>query len=249
MKRLITCIFLILVSCIFAGAVVAYGLYENKMANAEESFATFDFPGADSIYQEIEGSLEYGTRFPGFLNGWRKDIREHRRAGQYWQKRYVELIKEASGSVGPSEGVDPNAEFITANSFYRIVQGEKDKKKVLEFLDRAVSAYRNVVADDPANFNAAYNYEYLLQTRNSVSSGKRTLPLNQPNRLGKSNPGKEPSEKGDQPGSEPGIHGQEGASPKEAMDKIKIHIPTAPDESKGEGGDDAGKGDLRRRRG
>lgn len=232
MKRLFFLGSLILVFFVLASLVCVYGLYEKKMANAEESFLSFDLESSDTAYSRIQKHLDYIDSIPWVLDHWRNEIKNHRARNQYWQEKYVELV--ADGLLNSEEKTktnDPDLEFIVANSVYRISQGEKDKKKTMELLDRAINSYRLVLEDDQENSNAAFNYEYLVRVRNEMANSKKPM-----------------SAMSSMSGKQQGIHGKEGVSPKDTpVDQIKIYIPASSDENKD--GKDAGKGNVPRKKG
>lgn len=226
MKRLLFLASLVLIFLILSLPVFIYGLYQQEMAKADELVAVFDFEKAAVVYDGIEKRLDSAKGFSWFFDNWRKDIQNRRVANDYWQKKYQEIINKDSVS-----------EFVRANSLYRIIQKEKNKTKVLEFLDKAIAAYKTAITNDKENFNAALDYEYLLMVRREILSGKKRVPI-------------EPSEQKGKPA--PGIHGQEGTgSSNEPMDKIKFHVPIDPDEgsTKENSGEDAGKGGIKRKKG
>lgn len=226
MKRLLLIVSLIIVFFMLALPVFIYGLYQREMAKADELIAVFDFENAAIVYDGIEKRFDSTKGLSWFFDSWRKDIQNHRVINDYWQKKYLEVINEVSAS-----------EFIRANSLYRIIQKEKDKTKVLEFLDKAIVAYKTAISGDKENFNAALDYEYLLRVRHEVSNGKKQLPL-------------EPSEQKGKPVQ--GIHGKEGSDPQDgSMDKIKFHVPIDPADgpTKENSGEDAGKGGIKRKKG
>lgn len=251
MKRLLLIVFLVTIFFMLALPVFVYGLYQREMAKAEEFIAVFDFEGSTGVYNGIEKRFDSAKGLSWIFDSWRKDIENHKAANHYWQKKYFEVVNEVLANESASKDKNSDMEFIRANSLFRVIQKEENKTKVLEFLDQAINAYRTTTTNDPVNFNAAFNYEYLLLVRNEISSGKRPLPLTQSEQKGKPNVDKSQSKDGNQSGqTREGIHGREGANPQDSQrDKIKIHVPLGPDNPKEKGGEEAGKGEVKRKKG
>lgn len=244
MKKIILCGLVILVSVSFSSLFGLYGLFQEKLADAQESFSVFDFQDADSNYGDAEKYLNYGRDIPWLLNSEWNDIKNRRLEVKYWLGHYDELINNFQLQYSLENNSISGEYFLQGNSFYRILETEKDKTKVVSLLDSAISKYADAINGDNDNLNAAFNYEYLLQVRNDVLSGKRKLPMKQPSM-------KQPKEgKSNQFGQDSNIYGQEGAQPAllGGTDKILIHVPTSGDELK-EKSNSAGKGVLKRKKG
>lgn len=230
MRRLAVYSLLILLVLVTSGLLVLYGFYEFKTAQAVESFAAFDFKSADNIYRSLEKNLDYGQRMPILLDKWRNELKLSRARVKYWQKNYSELIDEGD-SNRDQNNEDSNLRFIRANASYKNVETEKNKKILVEGIENAISGYVYTIRNDSENFNAAFNYEYLLRVRSDTTKNKK--PNGQPS------------------SSSQGIHGQKGQQvQREDEGKIRIHIPLTNEEGeKSKDGNDAGKGDFKRKGG
>jgi len=234
-----------LVSIAFASLAGLYGLYQGRLADAQESFSTFDFKKADDSYGMAEKYLRYGRNVPWLLDAEFVDMKNRHSQANYWLGQYEELAGDFQTQPGQAKGSDPENDFIRANAFYRLLEKETDKSRVLNLLDKAIVGYTDAINGDSGNFNAAFDYEYLAKTREEVSSGKKKLPLNQPGKDKKPMQGD-----GDQSGQPGNIHGQEGAQLKaEGAEKIRIYVPKSGDEAKEKGGENAGKGTITRKKG
>lgn len=230
MRRLVAYLLLILLVLATSGLLVGYGYYEFKTAQAVESFVAFDFKSADNIYRSLEKNLDYGQRMPILLDKWRNELRVSRARGKYWQKNYSELINEGDGGRDQNSE-DPNLRFIRANASYKNVEAEKNEKILVEGMENAINGYVYTIRNDSENFNAAFNYEYLLRVRSDTAKNKK--PSGQPS------------------SSSRGIHGQKGQQVQRGDGgKIRIHIPlTNEEDEKSKDGNDAGKGDFKRKGG
>lgn len=229
MRKLAVYLVLILSVLVMSGSLALYGLYEFQTAKAIELFAAFDFRSADDIYQNLEKNLDYGRRIPILLDKGRNELKISRARVKYWEKNYFELID--NGYNDQDQGSeDPNLRFIKANASYRNLEAKKDKKNLIEGIEQALNGYIYTIRNDPEHLNAAFNYEYLLRVRSDTIKNKKNEKL---------------------PSSNQGIHGQKGKPVEgESEEKIKIHIPLDTEEAeKPKDGQDAGKGDFKRKGG
>lgn len=243
MKKILFYGMVILVSLAFSSLFGLYGLYQGRLADAQESFSAFDFEDADSNYNDVENYLNYSRNVPWLLNSEWIDIKNRRSEVRYWLGRYDDLISDLQSQPSSENSSNPDEHFIQGNAFYRILEKEKEKARVTGLLDSAISKYADAINGDTSNLNAAFNYEYLLQVRDDVPNGKRKLPLKS-----QSN-GQPGGDRGDRPGQDSNIHGQEGAqSVLKNTDKILIHVPMSGDEPK-ENDENAGKGVIKRKKG
>lgn len=229
MRKLAVYLALILAVLVVSGSLALCGLYEFKMAKAIELFAAFDFRSADGIYQNLEKNLDYGRRMPILLDKWKNELKISRARVKYWEKNYFELIDNGYNGQD-QESENPNLRFIRANASYRNVEAEEDKKNLIEGIEQAINGYIYTVRNDSENLNAAFNYEYLLRVRSDTIKNKKN---------------EKPSS------SSQGIHGQKGKPVEgESEEKINIHIPFDNEEAeKPKDGQDAGKGDFKRKGG
>lgn len=229
MRKLAMYLILILLVLGMSGSLALYGFYEFKTAEAVKLFAAFDFRSADGIYQGLEKNLDYGRKMPILLDKWRDELKISRARVKYWEKDYFGLIDDED-SGQDRENENPSFRFIRANANYRNVETEKDKKNLIEGIERAINGYIYTIRNDSENLNAVFNYEYLLRVRNDTSKNKKS---------------EKPSS------SSQGIHGQKGRPVEsESEEKIKIHIPLDSEEAeKPKDGQDAGKGDFKRKGG
>lgn len=127
-----------------------------------------------------------------------------------------------------SDSID--LQLIAANAVYRRGQpNATDKRAALEALQAAASAYLTVLRNAPRSEAAAYNYEYVVRTREDIDKGRREPELTDK--------------------AEDGPAGRRGASPPEPPDKrdIKLLVPLEPGEM--DKGVEPGKGTAIERKG
>jgi hypothetical protein len=188
----------LIVAAVLAGAGV-FALRESRrvtgLAEDQQRLATLQF--ADS-----EASSE-----------------AQRAAFDYWQARY-ERLTPLAGATGDAPSREPEVLLIAANAMFRAsVPNPAEPRGSVERLDRVLEAYSDVLRADPANTEAAYNYEYVSRVRDQVARGRYAVRAQR---------GGAPSE--DLPVG-PTVHGRPGNPPPEVpSDAFKTFTPLQQDE-------------------
>jgi hypothetical protein len=92
---------------------------------------------------------------------------------QYWRHQYDVLTDPAatSGDDNPK----PERLFLAANAAFRAAQERQagDRTMAVERLDRVVEAYATVLRAAPGHVDAAYNYEYVARSRDTLARGQK----------------------------------------------------------------------------
>lgn len=221
------------------------GQLERRVADAHEDLALLRYDVLDAEYNDIEESIGYVQRVPGLAGGLVADVQEHRATATYWQARYDALgpARDAGGAAADQE---PGILALSANAGFRAGQREGDRQTMLRRLDAAIKSYTEVLKKDAGNADAAYNFEFAIRMRDTVSKTKPTP--------GKRDEAARAVQKatgvamaGDLPDGRT-VHGDPGAPPPNTdMTQFKMHIPVRPDER--QGGSDAGQGKQKVRKG
>jgi len=232
MRKAVACLSLILLGSFFSVVVLYYGKYQLEIGKAVESFLVFDVGDAEDRLGIAQSYVDYGRRLP-LIGEFFKGPELKRAEIDYWQKEYQSLVNQ---KITDPESVEPIFNLIKGNSFYRMVESERDRATVIEGLESAIASFVQVINKDEHNIDAAFNYEYLVRVRDDVAKRKRKLPLKP----------EIPSDNGQQ-----SLHGQEGRQGKDSgASTIKIHVPSDGDQRKNENeGQDAGKGAVKRGKG
>jgi len=169
---------------ILGGICLGASRLDGEMANAQETMLTSDYGAADASLSAVERYYQYVSGVPWVGEGPLNDVRARQAAIRYWQRQY--------GALAPADRTDPVADIppenvplqlIVAGAVYRAGQPRvKDRTTALAVLDSAISAYRAVLnnarrpADAPYAERAAYNYEYVVRSRDEILKGlRRTL--------------------------------------------------------------------------
>ena len=222
------------------------GQLQRRMADAHEELAMLRYNAADAEYGDIETSMDYVRRVPWVAESLLTDVRDERAAGDYWQGRYeaLGLRHDASGAVLEQQ---PAELTLTANASFRTSQREiADRQATLRRLDAAVKVYTELVKKNPADADAAYNFEYVVRLRDTLSKSRPTPSKKEDPARARQKPDGVVMA-GDLPEGRT-VHGDPGSPPPNTdMTQFKMHIPIRPDER--QGGSDAGQGKEKVRKG
>jgi len=224
------------------------GQLEQRVADAHEELALLHYQALDAEYGDIESSMGLARRIPFVGDSLVADVREHRAAADYWQARY-DAFQPARDAGGSTVDQEPAVLVVAANANFRSGQREgADRQAMLKRLDAALKSYTEVLKKNPGSADAAYNYEFIVRLRDSVSKSKPPASGQK-----REDPAKAVQKltgivmSGDLPEGRT-VHGDPGNPPPGAdMTQFKMHIPIRPDER--QGGSDAGQGKEKIRKG
>jgi hypothetical protein len=235
MKRSAGLIAAVVILVLAGGILLFAGMFERRMAIAQEDMAVFDFVDPAADYAKLEEQI---SGVPFVSETAVKGIRLRRATLQYWQGDYADLIEVArqAASNDNADAIDPELRVLAANALYRVAQrGPQDRATLLKNLDATVRAYNEALRAGVTRQDVAYNYELVVRLREEVGAGKRkTLP----------NISTEETE------TDPNMHGDPGEPPKDMkVEQFQIRIPMDPKEIKQSQEQAAGTGAARRKRG
>jgi hypothetical protein len=225
------------------------GQLQNRVADAHEELALLRYNTANASYADIESSMDFVSRVPWVADTLLTDVRSDRATGDYWLARYDSLgaRRDVGGAAVEAQ---PSELVLAANAGFRASQRESaDRQATLSRLDAAIKTYTELLKKDPNDADAAYNYEYVIRLRDTVSKAKPQPPpagkREDPAKLIQKLTGVTMA--GDLPDGHT-VHGDPGAPPPNTdMTQFKMHIPVRPDER--QGGSDAGQGKEKIRKG
>jgi hypothetical protein len=220
------------------------GHLEQRVAEAHEDLALLHYDVLDAEYGDIEDSMGLVQRLPGIGGGLVSDVQEHRAQAAYWQARYDTLSPQGGA---PAADQEPGMMALSANAGFRAGLRDNDRQNTLRRIDAAIKSYIEILKKDPANADAAYNFEYLIRLRDTASKAKPAPPgkREDPAKAVQKITGVQMA--GDLPDGRT-VHGDPGAPPPNTdMTQFKMHIPVRPDER--QGGSDAGQGKQKVRKG
>ena len=223
------------------------GQLQNRMADAHEELAVLRYNAADAEYADLEAAMGLVSRVPWVADTLVTDVQGDRATGDYWQARY-DALGPKRDAAGATIEQRPRELALAANAGFRTSQRESgDRQVMLRRLDQAVKTYTDVLKKNPGDADAAYNFEYIVRLRDTVSKSKPPAPgkREDPAKLLQQPTGVVMA--GDLPEGRT-VHGDPGAPPPNTdMTQFKMHIPVRPDER--QGGSDAGQGKEKVRKG
>jgi hypothetical protein len=234
---------------LFAVGYVSWtvGQLQNRVADAHEELALLRYNAANASYDDIEASMGYVSRVPWVADSLLTDVRGDHAIGDYWLARYDSLgaPRDVGGAIVERQASEL---VLAANAGFRTSQRESaDRQAMLARLDAAIKTYTELLKKNPGDADAAYNYEYVVRLRDTVSKAKPQPPgkREDPAKLVQKLTGVVMA--GDLPEGRT-VHGDPGAPPPNTdMTQFKMHIPVRPDER--QGGSDAGQGKEKIRKG
>lgn len=235
MRRPVAIILSVLVLILIGAVLLIAGLFERRMAIAQEDIAVLDFTDPAAEYAALERDV---VKYPWVSQRPLREIARRKAMLQYWQGDYTDLIEvaRASNGAGNEEAVDLEMQVLAANALYRVAQrGSQDRATVLKNLDAAIRAYAEALRAGAERSDVAFNYELAVRMRQEVSGGKRKALSNV---------------RTDDTKTEPNMHGDPGEPPKDLkVEQFQIRIPMDPREIKQSQEQAAGTGAARRKRG
>jgi hypothetical protein len=155
------------------------GTVDRRLARTQQDFASQNYARADETLDSLERSLEYGRWIPWIANGPLADVRTRRAAIRYWSGQYDRIVADQPDPVGTIESNNIELQLIIANAVYRrgIARAKNNQRATLDALQAATSAYLTVLRNATLSEAAAYNYEYVVRTREDIDKGRRAPEL------------------------------------------------------------------------
>jgi hypothetical protein len=197
---------LILVVLLVATGMVFWtlGAAEQRLAGAEQTLATLRYDRAAEELQTAAASNAV-ERLIADSTGLASQAIETRRRATYWLGNFEEFLQNDD---------DASIKMLAADASYRALRAEGGTwQAVTTRLDGIAKRYADVLREQPANEDAAYNYEFVVRLRTSVAAARRPIAPLALEETGLT------------------VHGHRGAPP-EGTDtkKFKMIVPMRPDE-------------------
>ena len=207
---------LIAIILVAAGAILwRSSEHERRLAAAERDLVTLKYDDAAAAAGQTGGRL--ARLMPGART--EADAKTLASTAGYWGGDYDKALE------------NPDAKLLAANAAYRKArQTGGSWQAVVGRLDSVVKQYAEILREDPANTEAAFNYEYVVRLRAVIAARKLPVaPVDGAN-------------------ANISIHGSAGAPPEASdMKKFKMIVPMRPDERLE--AEKAGKGTTKVRKG
>jgi hypothetical protein len=210
----------------------ALGRAERAVATTEEQLVTMQYAAA-SDRADTSDALRYATLVPGVGNSLAGGARNAQSAATYWQAKY-DALKPVPGASASTSARDPEEWVLASNAAFRATAHEAvDRDTALNHLEAVIKNYAETLKANPDSEDAAYNYEFVVRTRDTLARAKIA-------------PG--PPKPLVAEATTQTIHGRPGAPPKGVnMAGFKVLVPKQSDERSG--GEEAGKGGVKVRKG
>jgi hypothetical protein len=219
---------------VLGSLALAAGVIDRRGARAQRELAAQHYVNADEALASVERYLAYGRWIPWIGSGPLNDVRTRRAAIRYWSGQYDRVVSDGPDPLTTMSSDDIDRQLIVANAVYqRGVARKGDKQAVLDSLQEATRVYLAVLRNAPpgtrASESAAYNYEYVVRTREDIDKGRHAPELTD--------------------NAEDGPAGRKGAAPPPPADKrdLKLLVPLSPGEM--DKGIEPGKGGAIERKG
>jgi len=236
MSRPFAIIAVVIVLLLVGGASLFAGMFERRMAIAQEDTAVLDYADPQADYVALEQDL---AKLPWTSRTTQQEIRRHRAELQYWKGDYtdlVEIAKTPPAQESENTAPDPELMFLAANATFRTTQhGPQDKATLIKNLDGVIHAYLEALRAGNDRPDAAFNYELAVRIRAELVNGrKKGTPT-----------GMMTEDKTDS-----NMHGDPGEPPKDMkVEQFQVRIPMDPKDTRSNQDQTAGTGQPRRRRG
>jgi hypothetical protein len=179
MKGLTGIVVAAIVLALLGGIAFAAGTVDRRIARTQQDFAAQNYVRADESLESLERALEYGRWIPWIANGPLADVRTRRAAIRYWSGQYDRIVADQPDPVGTIESGNIDLQLIVANALYRreTEKAKNNQRATLDALQAATSAYLTVLKNATRSEAAAYNYEYVVRTREDIDKGRRAPEL------------------------------------------------------------------------
>lgn len=202
---------LALVLLLAGGGLWATGRLEQRVVNARTQLLTMRYDAPLNEYDLVERSVRYASDLP-WVAALVADVRGQRATSKYWAHDYpsLTLARDAGGAMVEQ---DPALVLVAANAAFRRTRIDGSDRSASQQLDDILGLYVDVLKRAPHDFDAAYNYEFVARTRD-------TLARPRAGRSGREKPTARVA------ASTQTIHGRPGAPPDSTnKDDFKIIVP------------------------
>lgn len=170
-----------IVLALLGGICLTAGMLDRRIARAQQEFGVQHYDRADQALDTAERYLQYGRWIPWLSGGPLNDVRTYRATIRYWSGQYDRIVSDRADAFADASSDGLDLQLVAANAVYRRAQLKAtDRRAAVEALQAAASAYLTVLKNAPragAIEIAAYNYEYVVRTRDDIDKGRRAPEL------------------------------------------------------------------------
>ena len=206
-----------------AGLWVA-GQFQSRHASARRAFLMMRYAAPLEEYDAVGPAARF---LPA---AWRADLQTRRAESQYWLQHYSLLARPSDHQAGDDAEMPGAHLMVIANAAYREIAGTLNEGR----LEDVARLYLDVLQHDPGRIDAAYNYEFVIRRRDTLTRDRAAK--------------RRPAAPAAGPHAESTLHGTPGAAPTPTnMGDFKIVVPQRPEERRAQ--PDAGSGAAKVRKG
>ena len=108
MKRSFGIMFVVVLLAVVGALALIAGLFERRMAVAQEDMVVLDFDDPQMEYAVLQKDL---AKWPLISRRPLEEIRKRRALLQYWQGEYSDLVEIARTASQSDEPIDPDLQF------------------------------------------------------------------------------------------------------------------------------------------
>jgi hypothetical protein len=223
------------------------GVVERRAAKVREQMFTLQHDAAARERGRVDEWVRYARRLP-WVDAIAAELAGGRAISQYWLREYESLAVYADAKPGASD-IDPHLLMTAAHAAYRGTALDGSDPAASKRLQRVLELYGEVLKRDPHDFDAAYNFEFVARTRNTLRTRGRTSQSQARGRGAQDAAPRAPGSHAPTT-SRPGktLHGDAGAIPPGLEpQEFKVIVPSPTDEREEQ--KDAGAGSPRIRKG
>jgi hypothetical protein len=146
-------------------SLLAMGRVEQGAATRQARVLTLAFSPSSDL-PDLPDLPSYVKRLPWIARLDQEDA-ERQVIAQYWLADYAALASAAE-TVEAAASLDPPVLMIAAHAAFR--RGPFDDAGAVKRLEGILTLYAEVLKRDPAQFDAAYNFEFVARRRNALAT-------------------------------------------------------------------------------
>jgi hypothetical protein len=156
---------------VIGASLLAVGRVEQGAAARQSRLLTLAFSASgDSL--ELPDLPAPIKRLP-WLSRLDHEAAERRATTRYWLGDYAALTDKVETDEAAA-ALDPPVLMVAAHAAWR--RGPFDDAGAVKRLDGILTLYAEVLKRDPAQFDAAYNFEYIVRRRNALAARRQPPP-------------------------------------------------------------------------
>jgi len=180
MKSVVAPLVVAIVLAVAGAAFYIGGHTERRLTDIHSQLATLQYSSVTADSEDAEQHLGLAKRVPQVGAAATTDLRDVRATADYWRGGYAALAPQGRAPVpaanadnnGAATGTDPQMMLLAANAAFRSATADADRLNAVRRVDAVVKNYADVLRGNPGSQDAAYNFEYAIRVRETMSKAK-----------------------------------------------------------------------------